>query len=40
MLNKPLTTGEVARLCHVSAVAIWKWIKKGKGLSATQILKQ
>ncbi|HHX65951.1 MAG TPA: response regulator [Chloroflexi bacterium] len=30
MLNKPLTTGEVARLCHVSAVAIWKWIKKGK----------
>ncbi len=28
--DKPLTTGEVARYCHVTRVAVWKWIKKGK----------
>jgi excisionase family DNA binding protein len=30
MDDKPLTTGEVAEYCHVSPVAVWKWIKKGK----------
>jgi excisionase family DNA binding protein len=28
--DKPLTTGEAARYCHVTPVAVWKWIKKGK----------
>jgi excisionase family DNA binding protein len=28
--NGPLTTSEVARYCHVSHVAVWKWIHKGK----------
>ena len=28
--DHPLSTGDVARLCHVSQVAVWKWIKKGK----------
>jgi excisionase family DNA binding protein len=28
--DRPLTTGDVARLCRVSQVAVWKWIKKGK----------
>jgi two-component system, OmpR family, response regulator VicR len=28
--DRPLTSGDVARLCHVSQVAVWKWIKKGK----------
>ena len=27
---KPLTTGDIARYCHVSHVAVWKWIKKGR----------
>ncbi|MCD6521062.1 MAG: response regulator [Anaerolineae bacterium] len=28
--SRPLTTGEVAKYCHVSHVAVWKWIKSGK----------
>jgi len=28
--DKPLTTGEVARYCGVSQVAVWKWIRTGK----------
>jgi excisionase family DNA binding protein len=28
--DKPLSTGQIARYCHVSHVAVWKWIKKGK----------
>ena len=28
--DKPLTTGEVARYCGVSQVAVWKWIRAGK----------
>lgn len=28
--DHPLSTGDVARLCHVTQVAVWKWIKKGK----------
>jgi len=28
--DKPLTTGDVARHCHVSPVTVWKWIKQGK----------
>ena len=27
---RPLSTGEAARFCHVSQVAIYKWIKEGK----------
>jgi len=28
--DKPLTTGDVARHCHVSPVTVWRWIKQGK----------
>jgi len=28
--NKPLTTGQAARYCHVSQVTIINWIKEGK----------
>lgn len=28
--EQPLTTGQVAEHCGVSAVAVWKWIKQGK----------
>lgn len=28
--NRPLTTSEVARHCHVTPSAVWKWIKQGK----------
>jgi excisionase family DNA binding protein len=28
--GKPLTTGDVARYCHVSQVGVLKWIKNGK----------
>jgi len=28
--SRPLTTGQVARLCHVSAVTVRNWIKAGK----------
>jgi excisionase family DNA binding protein len=28
--DTPLTTGQVARICRVSHVAVWKWIKQGK----------
>jgi len=28
--SQPLTTGQVARYCRVSSVAVWKWIKQGK----------
>ena len=34
--DKPLTTGEVAKYCHVSSAAVWKWIKQGK-LSAYRL---
>jgi len=27
---RPLSTGEAATFCHVSQVAIYKWIKEGK----------
>ena len=27
---KPLTTGDIANYCHVSSVAVLKWIKAGK----------
>jgi excisionase family DNA binding protein len=28
--DEPLTTGQIASMCHVSHVAVWKWIKQGK----------
>ncbi len=28
--DEPLTTGDVARYCHVSPVTVWRWIKQGK----------
>jgi excisionase family DNA binding protein len=28
--DKPLTTGQIAKYCNVSSVAVWKWIKQGK----------
>jgi excisionase family DNA binding protein len=28
--EKPLTTGEIAKYCHVTPVAVLKWIKAGK----------
>ncbi|NLG48775.1 MAG: response regulator [Chloroflexi bacterium] len=28
--SQPLTTGQVAKYCRVSSVAVWKWIKQGK----------
>jgi excisionase family DNA binding protein len=28
--ERPLTTGEVAKYCHVSRVAVLEWIKAGK----------
>lgn len=28
--SQPLTTGQVAKCCRVSSVAVWKWIKQGK----------
>lgn len=28
--SRPLTTGEVARYCHVTPQAVLKWIKAGK----------
>ena len=28
--NGPLSTGDMARYCHVTQVAVWKWIKKGR----------
>ena len=28
--SNPLTTGDVARYCHVSPVTVWRWIKQGK----------
>ena len=28
--DKPLTTGQVAKYCDVSQVAVWKWIRAGK----------
>jgi len=28
--DKPLSTGQVAKYCHVTSVAVWKWIKRGK----------
>lgn len=28
--GKPLTTGDIARYCHVSQVGVLKWIKSGK----------
>ena len=28
--SRPLTTGQVARLCHVSTVTVRNWIKAGK----------
>lgn len=28
-LDEPLTTGEIASLCHVSHVTVFRWIKRG-----------
>lgn len=28
--DEPLSTGQVAKHCGVSTVAVWKWIKRGK----------
>ena len=28
--SRPLTTGQVARLCHVSTVTVRNWIKAGR----------
>jgi len=30
MITKPLTTGDVARYCHVSQFTVSKWIRQGK----------
>jgi len=34
--DEPLTIGEAARYCHVTPVAVWKWIKQGR-LSAYRL---
>ena len=28
--DEPLTTGDVARHCHVTPAGVWKWLKSGK----------
>lgn len=34
-MNKPLTTGDIARFCHVTPVTVFNWVKAGKLKSFT-----